>query len=44
MGEEGGFEKNKEVGKQVQRKIRGKSKKTGEDRRRMGSEVESKGR
>jgi len=42
--EEGGFGKCKGVGRQVQRKIRGRSKKTGEDRRKMKSEVESKGR
>ena len=31
-------------GRQVQRKIRGRSKKTGEDRRKIESKVESKGR
>ena len=44
MGEEGGFEKCKEVSRWVWRKIRGRSKKTEEDRRKMESEVESKNR
>ena len=44
MGEGGEFGKYKEVGKWVQRKIRDRSKKTEEDRRKMKSEVESKDR
>ena len=42
MGEGRGFEKCKEVSRWVRRKIRGRSKKTEEDRRKMKSEVESK--
>ena len=44
VGEGRGFGQCKEVGKQAWRKIRNKSKKTGEDRTKMESEVESKGK
>ena len=39
-----GFEKHKGVGGWVLRNIRNRSKQTGEDRRKMKSKVESKGR
>jgi len=44
MGKREGFGKCKGVGKQFQRKIRGRNKKTRENRRKMKSQVESKSR
>jgi len=44
VGEREGFGKCKGVGKQFQRKIRDRNKKTGENRRKMKSKVESKSR